>query len=212
MSMVDDRDLVLIEPTLFIDAENQATRLVHVIDGSVSNTSVTSLSADFEAAQVDAGHVVVVNNEVCEVVDRMTAAALTVSLPRANEGDPLIEPAQGSGMTVTVATFMRLIDQVEVWVLGSLGIADEDPETTLDEEAILNPADVQRLIALKTIARAFEAAAALDPADESLASRAMLYRDAATDASGQTRAILDLDGDGIADATRRFDVAVLRRI
>ena len=105
-----------------------------------------------------------------------------------------------------VPTFKRQIDHTQAWLLGALGLDAGDPVSGLDDSAILNPDDVARLIAVETVARVFRAAAALDPADQALAARASLYTDEVAAARHCTRAMLDLDGDGVADATRRVDV------
>ncbi len=211
MTMIEDRELALIEPTLFIDAINQATLLIDATDGNVSNTTVTSLGSDFESMAIDFGHIVVIDGEVCEVINRISSAALTASLLRASQTDPLIEPTAGSGLSIKIVSFHRHIELAQAWVFGALGIDGGDPGLSLEESAILNPSMVAHLIALETIWRVLCAAAAIDPTDQSLADRAEHYGRLVSESRQQTKAILDLDGDGVADSTRRIGVVTLIR-
>jgi hypothetical protein len=211
MTLINDRDLLLIEPGLFSKATDLATLLVDVADGSVSGTSLTSSAADFESMDVDAGHVVVIDGEPAEVIERISPAELTVSLPRVAIDDPLIAPAQGSDLPVKIPAFGRQLSLSQGWVFGSLGIEVDDDGAPVDESILLNTIEIGRLIALETIARLLRLAAAHDPVDESLADLAVQYTAEVTAARQRTQALLDLDGDGVADATRRVGVVTLTR-
>lgn len=211
MTMITDRDLLLIEPNLFSNALGLATLLVDVTDGNVSGTSLTSADSDFASMGIDAGHVAVIDGETTEVVDRVSATELTISLPRVTAEDPLIAPAPGSDLSVKVPTFGRQITLSRGWVLGSLGIEIDDEGFPLDESVLLNATEIEKLIALETIARLSNLVAALDPTDQSLAEVATHYAGELTAARHRTQAVLDLDGDGVADASRRVCVATLIR-
>lgn len=211
MALIDDRDLLIREPSLFLDASSVATSVLSATDGIVSSGTLFSSSSDFEASGIELGHVVVVNGEALEVVSRADPTRIVVSRPRLLTTDLQIEPDTGSALNLEVLTFARLIAEVQAWVLGAFGIDASDPVTPLDETAILNPEEVEPLIALRTIAQAFAAASALAPTDSSLSQRATLYAGLAAEARGQTKAVIDLDGDGIADATRHLDVVSLSR-
>jgi hypothetical protein len=82
----------------------------------------------------------------------------------------------------------------------------------LDENAILNPQAVGRLVATQVVAMAFAAASALDPDDVSLAARATLYAQRLSEVIHATEIVLDLDGDGRPDSVRRLDVINLVRM
>lgn len=211
MALIDDRDLLIREPSLFLDASSVGTSMLSATDGVLSGTTLTSASSDFVAQGIELGHVVVVSGEALEVVSRTDANRLVVSKPRASTTDARIAPGDGSTLTLEVITFARLIGEVEAWVLGAFGIDASDPVTPLDETAILNPQEVEPLIALRAIARAFAVASALAPTDSSLSQRAVLYAGLAAEARRQAKAVIDLDGDGIADATRHLDVVSFSR-
>jgi hypothetical protein len=67
------------------------------------------------------------------------------------------------------------------------------------------------LIALRTIAGAYDTAAALTPADAALAAQATRYRRLAQEERHRTIAYIDRDGDGIPDTTRRIDIVQFTR-
>ena len=204
--LIGDRDLLVVEPTVFVGAAAVATTLLSVADAEVSGTSLTSATADFEANDIDEGHVAVVDGVPVEVVNRVADTQLSISLPRVSIEDGLIPPGDGTGLAFAVLTFERLIEQMQRELLKRVGVDGDHPIDPLDETAILNPATVGRVLALRVIASAFAHAAALNPLDASLAERASHSRDAAERSLLQTVVVLDKDGDGIADATRRLDV------
>lgn len=212
MSLITDRDLLLIEPGVFlVAAAAAATNLLIVTDASVSGTTLTSASSDFATAEVDAGHVAVVDDEALEIVQRLAATQLDVSRPRGKTDDPKIAPAAGSGKTLKINSFARLIEHVQSDLLHALGMREDDPQQPLDEGDIVNPQPVAQVIALRVLERAFAMALAEDPNDQSLAQRAALYAQVASQRAATTAVLLDLDGDGEADATRHLSVAVLNR-
>lgn len=210
-TITSDRDLLVIEPSLFIGAAAAGTTLLTTSDAAVAGTRLTSASADFVTQQIDNGHVAVVNGVVIEIVERIQATELDVSLPRASQEDQKIAPGDGSGLALQIISFARLIDQVQNSILGALGIDPDDPVRPLEVSSILNPSEVGTMIALRTIQLAFEAASALAPTDASLANRAALYQRRAAEAMRQTAAAIDLDGDGRPDTTRRLDAVVFVR-
>lgn len=211
MVLTTDRDLLIHEPSVFVDASSIATSLLSAADGTVSGTRLTSAGSDFQAAGIDAGHVIVVGTQALEVVTRVDPTNLDVSRPRATLTEVKIPPGDGTTLSIDVRTFGRIIAEVEAWILGALGIDPADPTLPLDETAILNPGDIQEAVALRTIAQVFAAASANNPTDASLADRAALYSLRAAEVRRQTKAVLDLDGDGIADAIRHIDVVSLQR-
>lgn len=211
MVLTTDRDILIHEPSVFVDASSIATSLLSAADGTVSGTRLTSAGSDFQAAGIDAGHVIVIGTQAIEVVTRVDPTNLDVSRPRATLTEVKIPPGDGTTLSIDVRTFSRIIAEVEAWILGALGIDPADPTLPLDETAILNPGDIQEAVALRTIAQVFAAASANSPTDASLADRAALYSLRAAEVRRQTKAVLDLDADGIADAIRRIDVVSLQR-
>ncbi len=218
MAMITDRDLLTIEPSIFVDAQGQGTLLTEASDASVtrSNRRLVSLSSDFIDDGITTSHVVVVtyptsDNQVLEITSVSGTTTLIVSRIRAQPSDPAIKPQDGSALPITIITFQRAIDQAQAWVLGALGLVDTGQVDDLDETDITNPEDVKRMIATLTIARVFAGAAAGAPADAELAAQSVLYSTRVRETAHQTRALIDLDGDGLPEATRRIDVLALVR-
>lgn len=58
MSFAKDRDLLVLEPSLFQDVAYLGQTLVSGTDGSLSGTELFSASSNFEAAGIEGGHVV----------------------------------------------------------------------------------------------------------------------------------------------------------
>jgi hypothetical protein len=213
MLLITDRDLLFIEPSLFLDATQAGTRLLGVSDAVIAGTTLTSASAGFEAAGIDDSHVVqVLSNELALEVDgRVDAGTLHVSLPRASQDDAKIPPGDGTGLAISIVTFGRLIAQAQAWALSSLGFGAAQPTRPLNESAIVNPEPVRRMMAMRTITQAFEQASALDPDNVSLLARAVLYMRRTIEATHQVAALIDLNGDGLPDAMRRMDTINLMR-
>jgi hypothetical protein len=206
MITVTDRDLLVIDPSLFIGAAAVAATVIATVgDGTIAGTELQSAGADFEASDIGFGHVAVINDAtVVEVVSRTDPATLEISQPRATSQDAKIPPGDVSDATVNIVTFVRQIEQARAWTLGALGIDDES--------IITDPASVSQLVALRTIARAYAHAAAMDPADASLAQRASLASALASQAGHRTLVPLDLNGDGRPNATRAAHVLTLTRM
>jgi len=211
MLAVTDRDLLVIEPSVFSGAAAAATRLASGNDGVLVGTELTSASADFESLSIQSGHVAVVNGVAVEVVQRVQPTQLQVSLPRASNADGNIAPGDGTALEFQVLTFARLIDQTKIQTLRELGLDPENAQQPLSESAVMSVGPLARAIALRVIARAFEKSAAIDPTDPSLAQRAALYATQAAKAAAQAVAAIDIDGDGQTDSTRRLAVVTLVR-
>ena len=211
MSLIIDRDLMVIEPGVFVDAVEVGTILVSGTDGNVSGDTLTSATANFQNAGVDTGHAASVGDRAVEVLARPSASSLTISRPRADIDDPTIPPAAGTNQKFTVTTFERLIAEAQAWALGALGLDPHDPVNPLDETAIVNIDEFAKLIALRTICDVFVLAAARFSEEPSHALRAAAYRDRLRRAMNTTNILLDLNGDGVADAARRMSTIALSR-
>jgi len=209
--LINDVSLLRLDPRVFLDAAGQADVIIDGADGVVSGTTLSSAGSDFAARGVDAGHVVVVSNVPVEVEDRTGATTLSVSRPRADDAASLLPPPPGTGLSFSVRTFARLIALERAWALGALGLEPPAIDDEIDENAILDPAPIERLIAQRVVHRAYARAAAANPADPAIALAAAEHRRLAMLAAQQARAVLDLDGDGVPDATRRISVVTLTR-
>ena len=209
--LITDTTLLRLAPHVFSDASDLATILIDGTDGVVSGSQFTSAGSDFTINDIDTGNVIVIDGNPVEIDARQSATQLDVSRARASDADALIPPGDGSTLTFSVPTFERQIAEQQAWVLGALGIDPSHPETGLDETSIIDTADVEILIALRAIAHLYEVAAARAPTDDALAMQAAQWRTIERTQRHGTVVYLDLDGDGVPDATRRVDVVEFAR-
>lgn len=210
-----DRDLLVLEPNVFRDAAWAGQRLVRGV-GAVAGSTLTlgSADADLAAVGVRAGHVALVGSVAYEVVDRLSPTALTISRLRDEPGGPVIPPPPGSGLAVTVATFSPQIRLVHGQVMRMAGL---DPDAGAPRPgvptpaSVLNRADLARLEALGALHLVYAAAAA--PAEATpgawaspLLARAQMYRERFAAERQRTAVLLDADGDGVPESSRRLNL------
>ncbi len=209
-----DRDLLVLEPNLFRDVAWAGQRLVSAT-GSISGATLTlsQFDVDLASAGVTAGHVATVDGVSYEVLTRLSPASATVSRLRAGTTDPALPPSPASGRPVTIASFRPQIALIHHQVLRMLGIEPMDPPALgrPTETSITNPDALARLEALGALHLILAAAAALEPPGGPLGARADLYRARFGDERQRAAARIDLDGDGLPDATRRLNVIQLMR-
>jgi len=211
MTLVTDLDLLRLEPRLFIDAADSGLILLARNDAVASGGTVTSASSDFIDLGLGVTYVVVIDGEPVEVLAVTSATTLDVSRRRLDDESPVLPPADGTGLALTVITFASLLMLHESWALGALGVDPADPVQPVEVAQVLNLDDFRRLIALRTIGQALSRSSALNPASVSLAALAAHYEAPIAEASRRAAARIDLDGDGRADLVRRLDASALLR-
>jgi hypothetical protein len=211
MPFATDRDLLMFEPNLFNDVAFAAQQRVSVTDGVVAGTTLTSASADFEAAQLDAGGVVLVADEPLEVVARTDANTLTVSKLRADADDDAIPPAAGSDLTVVAQSFAPQIALAHDALLRLLDLPPEDSDDDLDSSSVLSLPLMRQLEAMAVLQMIYTAAATPGSDNTELIRRAELYADRFAALLERATVLIDVDADGDADERRQPGVASLVR-
>lgn len=216
MPFSTDRDLLVLEPMLFNDVAFAAHKRLEVTDGVVSGTSLTSATADFEAAQIDAGDVVLIADVACEVISRQGPGELIVSRLRGALAAAQIPPGDGAALTVIHRTFEPQAQIIHDELLRILGIDPDGagPPGSPTEDAIVSLSVMRNLEALKTMAHIYESAIALGAEENNavFTARAERYRNRYRLASRQSLVRLDLDGDGAADASKDMSLMELLRV
>lgn len=228
MNFSTDRDLLALEPTVFHDVPWVGQQRVHLDDGYVEGTLLTSASADFVAGQVETGGVVLIDRVAHEITGREDAGTLTVSLLRSRLADAAIPGAAGGPMTISVRTFAPQAELVHDGLLRLLGI-DPHPDANvnsagvagvagvagesdvLTEDAVVSLSVMARLEALGTLERVYSGAAALTGDNQMLIYKAGEYRRRFRHATAQSSVLLDTNGDGHADERRRLGIVRLQR-
>lgn len=206
---IKDRDLLLHEPSLFRDVGWVGQRLVKG-SAEIVGTLLTFASQDvpLDLANIDVGHVVTIGGASYEIVDRVSSTELTVSRARANESDEVQPPAPVSSDVCTISTFGPQIGLVHAQILRTLGIEPGEPAAvgTVTESSITNPSAFKEIAALGTLHLIYSAAAALAGAGSGMDQRASGYRARFAQARSRVVALIDTNGDGTPDASRRMNV------
>ena len=204
MLTIPDRDLLTVDPSIFIGAPALAgTVLLLADDAAIIGTELASDGSDFAARGIDTGLVAVINDTVAvEIVSRTGATTLEVSLPRASIEDDQIPPGNATDGQLKIITFARMIDLQRSQLLQGLGV---------EESSIVDAAPLTKLIVLRTIAHVLAHAAAAQPDDASQQQRANLAASQARQALHRTVLSVDAAGDGEADTIRPVDVIRLTR-
>ena len=201
-----DSDLLLYEPRLFLDVVWVGQRVAAETATVASNILVAS-GATFNAVGVMPGHVVNYKDASYEVVQVLGPTQLGLTMPRATPDDPIVPVLDTASTTIKIYTFRHQMLLVHEQILRMLGI-EPDFADQVTESDILNPSALRRLEAFGTLHLIFSAASASGVGGEasSFAERAEMYRKRYADERGRVSVLIDTDGDGQPDATRRPSV------
>src|SRR5690606_38739105 len=144
----------------------------------------------------------------------------TLSRLRAEPADDPILPHDFSSRPYTIHSMLPQIALAHRRICRMIGI-DPDGAAPGGQPAqleaptvarIMNPDGLRHIEALGALAIIYSAAAALSGPDSALAARSALYRQRFNDERRSAYAVLDLDGDGQADTTRRLSLIPMRRV
>ena len=183
-----DIDLIVIEPTLFRDIVWPSQTLWRG-QGTVeeSELAIADKGADLAMLGVEAGHVVMLGETPAEVVKRIDERRLLLSRPRVAGGE-VIDVGKYAG-AVRIATFMPQIDVVHRRLMRWAEIEEE--KRVVDAGAA---AYAEALGALALVHFANEPAPS---------ARGVQYQRRFEIECERLVLRLDLDGDGVAEQTRR---------
>jgi len=209
MAFATDRDLLIYEPGVFSEASWSAQRLVSVGDASVTGNTLSSTKADFEAARVEGGHVVIMAGVTLEVVERLSATSLIVSPLRADRASAPLAPAPSLSGDATIHSFAPQIELAHREILRRARVAPAGEPGEVEASAILNGDAFRPVEALGALRLVYAASAT--GADSMARLKADMHRDRFARALHRLRIELDLDGDGAVDETRRLNATQLER-
>lgn len=209
-AFIQDRDLLLIDPYVFRDAAPQTQRLVTGAgDLSGSTLSMTQFDTSPGDAGVTTGNVALLNLAAYEVLSRIGTTELVLSRPRARVTDPGVPPPAGSNVQVIVSTMAHQIEIAHRQILWLLGI---DPDAAsgsgtagvVTEASIVNPSALKMAETLLSLHLIWAAASSAVGPDSVMARKAERYWERFDRERQTAAALIDSDGDGRAESTRRL--------
>lgn len=205
-----DRDLLVLEPGVFVDAGWAAQELFRG-SGSISAGVLTCSGGAFRSARV--GGVVQVDRAMYEIVQTVDDNRVGVSLLRSTSTAAFIPPADRGSSTVIVRTFAAQTGLVHAQLLRMLGLAPGDGDAvTLGESRVCNPQDLALCESLGTLHLVYASASAVLGDLSAAATRARMYLERFNAERWRVAARVDTDGDGVPDCVRRASVSQLVRV
>jgi hypothetical protein len=211
-----DRDLLAIEPMVFLSDADVGQQLVVATDGAISQATLTSTSSDFVAAGVSAGMVLVVyaatpaDGAAYEIVSVDSATTLTLSVLRAQREGTSIAPPAGTELSFVIRSFAALTVDLSATLAEKLrhlaesaGIASAD---------FADSSQLSLTMAYGVLASLFVARAEQASSTDANWAKALHYRERYEASQLALRLAVDIDGNGLAEQTRTLGTIQLRRL
>jgi len=216
MSFCQDRDLLCIEPIVYLSGDAVGRQLVVGGDGAIGGTTFTSAGSDFVSSGVEAGMVlctydtIPAEGRVWEILSVDSATTLTISVLRVDVDAPPVAPPAGTGLSFYVRSFGPQIHSVSATLAEKL--------RQLAEVAGIASADFADSVQLRvTTAHGALAGVFLARADNARPHdanwiKAEFHRAEFLRCQDQLRLAVDVDGDGLAEQTRTLGNVYLKRV
>lgn len=210
-----DRDLLVLEPMLLSTAVF-ASQTVFRGTVIVEESNLIVTGGSLGRASVQPGMLVLVGGPggvSLEIVSLISEDRASVSLPRASVLEPVRPPPTLVNVPGLIVTYQQQIAVVHGQLLRMLGLSEGTTSAggPLAEDRVKNSDELALLEALGTLHLVFSAASALTGPGSPAGARAEMYRDRFSKERWRAEARIDTDGDGVADAVRRFNVGMLVR-
>lgn len=210
-----DRDLLVLEPRLLDEVAWMGQRVHAAPSVTITGDGVgVTDGAGVFGSVVGVGAVLLLDGLAVEVVEVGSATEATISLIRADrEAAPIPASSLGSSAAMQVYTFSPQIGLVHDQVLRGLGLAPGVTEAggAVAEDRVTNGASMASFEALGALHLVYAGAAPLAGEPGAIERKAASYRARFAASRMSIGAELDLDGDGVADATRRVGAFQLMR-
>lgn len=210
-----DRDLLVIEPTIFTGGGFGSQQLAEGTDGTLSQGAFASASADFVSTAVQAGMVLCVYTTVpaesrsYEILSVDSGTELAVSILRPERDGGAIAPPSGTELKYYINTFAPQILAAQATLQEKLRqIAEAEGITSAD---FVDSMHFRKVVSLATLAAIFTALASNAVDTDANWVKADHYRRLHKAALPALRLARDIDGDGLAESTRTLGNVSLRR-
>jgi len=212
----DDRDLLSIEPRVFLDTGLTSQQLISGDDAALDGTSLTSSGSDFTSAAVTAGMVITTyatlpaEGVALEVLSVDSATELTVSALRADPAADAIPPEALGGANFLIRSFAP--QRRTTWLALSEALRRASEAAGIAAADFADSQQLRLTVAYGTLAAIFAARADHTRAEDANWIKAEHYRREFHRLRPQLRLTVDEDGDGVAEQTRALGNVTLRRV
>jgi hypothetical protein len=205
-SFSNDVDILKYESVLFGELHLPNQVLISGTGGVLSGTTFTAAGADFNAAKVTAGGVIYLQSAdgtldgAYEIISVDSAAALTVSVVRADTDDDAVAPKAASDIAYRVSTFAPQAREAAFQLTEYFGINPGDPASDITTDDIM---DTQVLKAASVFAIIATVYAMLSgSAEDNLWKKSEHYQKLFEKARRRCRVSIDTGDDGVSDITK----------
>ena len=202
-----DADILKYEPVLFGELHLPWQVLVAGTGGTLSRTNFTASGADFISALVTAGGVIYLQSAdgsvdgAYEIVSVDSATQLSVSVIRADSDDAAIAPPSASDISYRVSTFRPQASEASFQLTEYFGIGPGNPASAIDVEDVLDTNVLKRASVFAVMSTVY-AMLASKAKDENFWKKSLHYQKLFEKARERCRLSIDVNSDGVADATR----------
>jgi hypothetical protein len=210
-----DRDLLALEPAIFLGAGFPTQQLAGGANGVLTGTTFASTGSNFTSAGVQAGMVLTVYDAAAaegnafEIVAVNSATTLTVSVLRADVSLPATSP-KTAGASFYVRTFRPQILNVSETLAEKLIMLSE--VFGVEKAEFANSRQLRMTAAYGTLSSVYVARAASATDDDANWLKAEHYRQEFIRLQSQLRVTSDTNGDGQNEQTRTLGNVLLRRV
>ncbi len=209
-----DRDLLAVEPVMFLGGGFPARVPARGEDAEFSGTTFTSAASDFHAAGVAPGMVLTVyaatpsEGLALEIISVDSTTTLTVSVLRASiEDEPVAPPADGEKFHIR--SYDVRISRVSEALAETLRRMSE--AAGISAAHFSDSSQLTATTCYGVLAECFTARSAGGSADDANWIKARHYRELFRSSRLGLRLAVDIDGDCVAERTRTLGNILLRR-
>jgi hypothetical protein len=203
----NDADILKYEPILFGELHLPWQVLAAGTGATLSGTTFTSSSADFVAAQIQAGGVIYLQSAdssldgAYEIVSVDSATQLSISVVRADSTETAVAPPAATDISYRISTFGPQAAEVGFQLTEYFGIQPGNPASDIDVDDILDKS-VLRLASVFAVISSAYAMLTGRTTDQKYWSKSLYYQKLFTRARGRCRLSIDVGTDGLADVTK----------
>ncbi|MEM7578056.1 MAG: hypothetical protein AAF328_11360 [Planctomycetota bacterium] len=205
-----DRDLLAACPTLLRDAVPAGRVLHEEASAAIANGRIT-VSVPVDSTGVGVGSVMTASSKPYEVTGTYGTYQYNLTSPLAKPEDTLRPPDNATGVSCVFLDFRTYRVQASEDVCRRLGLGVDPTDADALLPSVANPSLLKRLEVLRTLELIFSTSRS--DAEAALNNHYTgFFRGRYEELLHHSAVELDLDGDGVPERERRFDVlAVARR-